>query len=442
MPELMLPPRAPIYGPGPIAVGTVETESLSSYYLRLAAAHNVTPQRFRSVVPPFCDRTFQDALATVHAYDLRNILDGTAVSSAGGRRLGVALGHLAGRAEVEKTTFEYFRGNIDTTRLIRRSPRWCPLCLQADHEPYERMHWCMQVVGTCSKHGVRLQGSCPHCGAEGKRTLHEGKMYRCQACSKDVFRPEIEIESIRASVGSMHAAQNLEALFEMIFQGSLDLTAVNLSENLRWFCAEIGAFSLKEQAVALGITKGSLSEWYSGAHALSFTRFLELCIHVGVAPLQVLRRNPGWDLESLQLGNRHRSHYWLRAAPKVSKYDKPRLMQQLSTIHNRHPTMGIFEISKQLGMSSEHIRRLLPTASRLIDRHASQERKKIHVSYEEKLCREADRVLDALVIEGSMPTRKVVSSRMCRPGAMRNPTLRAHVTKRIEQLARGMSQAA
>lgn len=45
------------------------------------------------------------------------------------------------------------------------SPRYCPLCLETDAEPYFRSSWHLPFVTVCPRHEILLRDRCPHCSA-------------------------------------------------------------------------------------------------------------------------------------------------------------------------------------------------------------------------------------------------------------------------------------
>lgn len=171
-----------MYHLAPLAVGTSETESLTSYVRRLAAEHVVSPSallRHEVLEPNRIGKMQQhNALTPVLSLESVNGPYRTTEILVRGLEQGTGIA-LRGTTMLDRDDAVCLDG------AFRHVRAWCPECLQAP-EPYDRLTWAFKDIKTCQSHGLLLvdrcgSGSCrrphrswhraanpslcPHCGA-------------------------------------------------------------------------------------------------------------------------------------------------------------------------------------------------------------------------------------------------------------------------------------
>lgn len=185
-----LPPRSRLYHLAPIGVRTPDVENLTSFTMRLAAAHCVEagvlftreissrlncPPRLKSESEPL-------AFAFYH-------LNGTQTVNGVGPAVAhwvSALESLTSQSELHLLTMLPWKNLLTYRSLMRKTRAWCPDCY-ADckyrREPiYEKLIWNLISVSACERHQRLLEEKCPFCGRSSLTLLsrsHPGHCFRC-----------------------------------------------------------------------------------------------------------------------------------------------------------------------------------------------------------------------------------------------------------------------
>lgn len=185
--KLSMPKTTRLYVVQPLALGTIETESLTSYVRRLAAAHVVSPsallrlevlephrrsagQRHQAMAPVLCTEGINGARRST-----RILVD--------------ALEELTGVSRVRETSL------LDRDRAVcfdgafRDFRAWCPECL-ADGSPYDRLLWSFSAIKTCVRHERPLEDRCPRprCGKPHRPWHRAASPDGCPFCSEQLDR--------------------------------------------------------------------------------------------------------------------------------------------------------------------------------------------------------------------------------------------------------------
>lgn len=141
-----------------IAAGTCNTESLSSYCLRLAKVCGIPWSTFIDLV---------DAASGANPGSYRDCARLSGVGPVVLRRVRT-LERLTGQALLGATLVglsEILSGRWGT---LRKSASWCPRCLADSLDEcgiaYSRLIWNFSAYSHCLIHGARIENACPHCG--------------------------------------------------------------------------------------------------------------------------------------------------------------------------------------------------------------------------------------------------------------------------------------
>jgi TniQ len=185
-----LPPRSRLCHLEPIGVRTPEVENLTSFTMRLAAAHLVEtgvlftreissclnyPPRLKSESEPLAYAFYQ-----LHGVQTVNGI-GPAVSHWVG-----ALESLTSQSELHLLTMLPWKNLLTCQLLLRKTRAWCPDCYadnKDQREPiYEKLLWTLIPVSACVQHQRLLEENCPFCGRSSPMLLsrsHPGHCFRC-----------------------------------------------------------------------------------------------------------------------------------------------------------------------------------------------------------------------------------------------------------------------
>jgi hypothetical protein len=180
-----------LYHLTPIGVGTPDVESITSYVVRLAEAHGVTPGiLFRREVDP--------AIGKAPLHECRNRkYRATCLNR---QEYAVAANGLAGVAEdwvralesltlcngLQFLTMLTWKNTIADIGLSRRTQAWCPACYQTwrscGKEVYQPLLWTLTVVTMCSYHRTKLRMRCHECDRQLRIASPLAQRGHCHYC--------------------------------------------------------------------------------------------------------------------------------------------------------------------------------------------------------------------------------------------------------------------
>jgi hypothetical protein len=205
--SLKIPNRSRLYSLEPIAVETPYTESLSSYLIRLAQEHCVTPQKLiMGEIAPIMigDRYEAETIANNVSSlfgnsDAKPAINGMRDMT---RSLVDALENLTLRQDLRFLSCLTWKDIISDRGLFRQDKAWCPLCFEAmrqEKKPiYEPLLWSFREVSFCPEHQYELcaprSGSLrdrrPHCDSQLKAIANDGTFVKqCGRAAQNIFTP-------------------------------------------------------------------------------------------------------------------------------------------------------------------------------------------------------------------------------------------------------------
>jgi AraC-like DNA-binding protein len=179
-----------LYSLSPIAVGTAEVESLTSYIARLAAEHRVSIKTlfnqelavFRQTALNAQDteqatRRRQDSLASIIP------LNG---STANVSKVVQILEAATLQQDLKYLTLLTWKNVIPPTALLRRSEAWCPYCYEQWRSNgqvlYKPLLWQINVVTVCPYHQRPLRLQCSYCGQHSYLFMRDSQPGHCPQC--------------------------------------------------------------------------------------------------------------------------------------------------------------------------------------------------------------------------------------------------------------------
>ncbi|MBD1897729.1 TniQ family protein [Coleofasciculus sp. FACHB-129] len=186
-----IPPRSRLYHLEPIGVGTLYTESLSSYLCRLAQEHCVTFQKLvmGEIAPQMMEQDYEVALikknisALFSNSDAKPAINGMREKT---QSLVQALKELTQRKDLKFLSLLTWKGVINERELFRQYRAWCPQCNEQWRQEkkviYEPLLWSFRQVNTCLNHRCTLVDKCPHCGSRLPVIANSFQLGFCSRC--------------------------------------------------------------------------------------------------------------------------------------------------------------------------------------------------------------------------------------------------------------------
>ena len=187
-----LPTRSRLCHLAPIGVRTPEVENLTSFTMRLAAAHLVEPgvlfTREISSCLNYPPRLKSESESLAYAfYQIQHIQTVNGIGPAVAHWVS-ALESLTSQSELHLLTMLPWKNLLTCQSLMRKTRAWCPDCYadcKDQREPiYEKLLWTLIPVSACVQHQRLLEENCPFCGRTSPMLLSRSHLGHCFRCDK------------------------------------------------------------------------------------------------------------------------------------------------------------------------------------------------------------------------------------------------------------------
>jgi hypothetical protein len=186
-----IPPRSRLYHLEPIGVGTLYTESLSSYLCRLAQEHCVTSEKLivGEIAPQIMGEEYKVTLIKKNVSTLFSNSD--AKPAINGMRektssLVQALKELTKRKDLSFLSLLNWKGVINEQGLFRQYRAWCPQCNERWRREkkviYEPLLWSFREVNFCLEHNCLLIDECLCCSSRLPVITNSSQLGFCSRC--------------------------------------------------------------------------------------------------------------------------------------------------------------------------------------------------------------------------------------------------------------------
>jgi hypothetical protein len=293
-----IPPRSRLYHLAPMGVGTANTESLTSYLMRLAQAHRVTVRKLAvHEIMPLLDRSCtQSSVSGIVAQHSR-LLNGLGTQA---RTWVQALEELTLRDDLRFLTMLTWNQVLASSKLLRVYRAWCPACYniwrQAGQAIYDPLLWALQVVTVCPSHQQFLQSRCPHPGCQ--RRLYplasQGRPGFCPYC-----KGWLGATSAQQPLGEglFDQAQDKQQFADAEAVGALIATAPALvtpppreriAQRITGYVNQFGQGKTGLLRRRLGLPPNRLLGWKNGRTVPQLKLLLDLCRRLDVSPCSFL----------------------------------------------------------------------------------------------------------------------------------------------------------
>ena len=171
----------------PRALGSMQSEGLSSFLVRLAAAHVVPMHVFARIVLP---QVLEDVVARNLFARRRAVwMNGT---GAWAESVSQVFSTLTGQARLERMTLLSLRDVIAAPRVLTLAKRWCPKCYREmregdiDGDCWDPLVWSLDAVRWCPSHACALADRCPRCSRAQPWLPRDTTVGDCAWCGADL----------------------------------------------------------------------------------------------------------------------------------------------------------------------------------------------------------------------------------------------------------------
>jgi hypothetical protein len=306
-----MPPRSRLYSLEPIGIGTPQTESLTSYISRLAAAHSV---RVRDLVvdellahikrPHLAGSPHANLLGDFWRSETRALNSTRSVA----RRMVHGLEEETGRRDLQFLTLLPWAEVLSIHQLQKTTRAWCPGCFQDWRDRgqaiYDPLLWTFAPVTVCARHKRPLRTICPF--PECRRPSpwlglgYRSRPGHCAHCGGWLGRPGLERGTPKEKLVIEDAVRNHAWIFDAL--GELVAAAPSLPRRPQRedvFRGIEAAFRLAasrkitiyrgSSTRRVGLASGTVLMWRQGRTLPSLWLLLVVCSQLGISPLQLLR---------------------------------------------------------------------------------------------------------------------------------------------------------
>jgi hypothetical protein len=427
-PVAFLPSR--LYRLAPVGMGTPEAESLASYLTRLAYAHRVSVAALvRYEIQPWLGEGAEPRPRTKHHAlfwfrDIRQLNGLNAVTQSWVS----TLNRLTGRTDLVGSTMLRWRQVISPLRLLRDERAWCPSCYAEDKQTgrvYDRLLWTLRAVTWCRRHGQTLVSVCGRCEQTQPVLARYGLVGSCIHCGQ--WLGETRVAS-RPDDADWQA--QVTAAAESLVAGA---AAVGQDPPTERIAAILGAVVGRGYGQGVGsvsrrlqMGREFLNGWQRGK-VPQLANLIRFSIGVAHSPAALLT-DPELSQQRQVVERQRCAGMPARVAqPHVQQRDWEAiaaLLQRMASTSEQEPC-SMRAIGRQLGISVILLRQHCPKENRQI-----AERYKAHVRARGQqrratLAQAIQQAVQQLHDAGVVPTQKRVTEVLMKPGALREPEMRA-----------------
>lgn len=417
-----IPPRSKLYSLVPCGLGTVFTESLTSYLNRLAKHHHVSPQHLAAQeIVPHLSHGYSRAQLAVFSRSNAMSVNGNGPLA---QEWASTLEDLTRRSDLRFLTFRWWVGDLLPHKLQRENPAWCPACYAEWREAalpvYEPLLWGCQLVTLCMKHHRKLESHCPRCERPQLFIQLQAPLDQCARC-KAWLGSETSEESVPEGIEWQRwVIQVLEELhFTVVSSGipSWELFFTNLSAS----CEAWGEQSRLAELAGLG--RGQLATWLRRSHTPTLGSILEFCYVCNVTPLQVLLGDLAPLKQVLASGKPHRIP---RARRLRRAFDREHCLERIQSIlDGREKPLGYVQLAQQLGYSGHTLLHHFPQECARLSQQIKEYRRQQAELRLARIQEEVRQAVLALHAQGIYPSHSKVTDLLSNPTLMRHPKTRA-----------------
>ncbi len=423
-----VPPRSKLYGLVPCGLGTVWSESLTSYLNRLAWHHHVPPQhRVAQEIVPHLSHGYWRHQLSVLSWSSAMSVNGNGPLA---REWASILEDLTRRSDLHFLTFRWWVGDLFPHTLLRKNPAWCPAWYAEWKEKalpiYEPLLWGCQPVTMCVKHCRKLESPCPRCERRQSFIRLQAALDQCTRCNAWLGTSAQALEEPGPEVIEWQrwVIEVLEELRSAVVTSGIppwEQFFTNLSTS---------GFARGEHsrlAELAGLARGQLATWLRRSHTPTLERILEFCSVCNVTPLPVLRGDLALLKRIIQEGKPSRPP---RSRRLYRPVDRQRCLERIQAIlDGREEPLGYGSLAQQLGCTQHTLLYHFPQECALLSHQIKEYRRQQAEQRVARIREEIRQAVLALHAQGIYPSHRKVIDLLANPKLLRHPEARA--TRRV-----------
>lgn len=361
---MIISPRSRLYRLNPAGLGTSQVESLTSFIMRLAAAHHLAPGQLVRTQLAHLIRGRQNAPTQVgDIEETASFANGLRKRASSWR---TAMEEVTARSDLTYLTLLPWARVLSAVHLLRDTMAYCPLCLDemvAANLVHEPLVWALRLVTVCVKHERPLELACWHCGRPQRAFRWHGRPGICGRCR--LWLGNAEAPRVEASGGQLQVSRAIASMLASPPRPEVDPACVGGA--LKLGLANLGLTGSGLAKVA-GVSAASVSSWTAGRLKLSLPGVVAMCSATG------------WEIGAFLDGRvvgSEQAHALDRSVPRARRlHDWTAVREAVLSHATDEPPITLVELGAALGITYPWLRARLPLETQiLVDRRAAWERR-------------------------------------------------------------------
>jgi transcriptional regulator with XRE-family HTH domain len=422
--ENSFPVRSKLYGLAPCELGTLWTESLTSYLNRLAGLHHVSPRHLaaQEIVPALSQRYSRNQLS-IFSWSTAMSINGNGPLA---QEWSSILEGLTSRSDLHALTLQWWIGDLPPHKLLREKPAWCPACYaewKEQNKPvYEPLQWIFPIVTICTKHLCKLEEHCPGCGKRQPFIRFQTALDHCLHCKTWLgSSPSTSVapgtDAIEWQKWVIQALEKLRSAKMSCALPSWEQFFTNVSKSCE------GQGEQSRLAELAGLARGQLAVWLRRSKTPTLQSILEFCYVCNVTPLQILLGDFAPLGKIVAEGKSYRAP---RARRPKRPFDHEQCLKRIQAIlDGREPPLGYAQLARELGYSSQVLLYHFPQECALLSQQIKAHRRQLK---EQRITRVQEEVRQATLAihrQGIYPSQNKVADLLSDPNVLFQPEAKA-----------------
>lgn len=407
-----VPPRTRVTRLNPRGLGTLMVECLTSFLMRLAAAHHLPTGVLATRVlrpAPAHRPTLPGEMPKVIMRDLRWANGVNAQASDW-----VEVVFRASGVDVRDLTLLPWAPVLPAIELVDGFIRHCPVCLTVmlrQGEVYEPLLWSLLQARVCPIHDRPLEEHCPACGRRQEAIGYRSRVGLCRWCGIWLGGPRRR----RIQTGSWDRWVSGQ-LAELVVGPPRAPDADRVRGAVDDAIATLGC-AQKDVAAAIGHARSSVSKWRSGKGRPSLAGVLRLSALGDWSACAFL---DGRLVRQMGPGIINPSPWGGRA-----RKDWRRIEREVRQAVSSAPPPTLRSVARAAGVDIQALRERLPQRSaQIVQRRRDWDRQMVN-ERQTAAAMLIDEAVALLRAAGIDPSRRAVEAQLPKPLSLREPALQA-----------------
>ncbi|WP_419393429.1 TniQ family protein [Cytobacillus praedii] len=346
-----------LYDIEPVYVSGKDSESLSSYLIRLSNYHNVEFGKLATEVlipeinkyyKPYADGVYKNPLQINGFGDLTK------------RTLDI-LEILTGRVDLKKLTLINYENVLGKNKLFKEQKAWCSLCFNEMREDnihiYEKLIWNLDQYNYCIKHSTSLENKCTNCGKRQKVLPRRGMNGFCQFCYKWLGNNQsYGTIGNQYEEDSIYKAKQIEELLDFYFDSNAIKKEI-LFSSFKHINGKLVEEIYKYHFIeTITITHTSFQRYYNGEVSPTLETLLELCSRLNLTLINIMEN----DCINLGLKNEERQFPHFYRGDYRKNFDQLRAKRYLEKVLVTSRKIPLEEICFNLKVAPQTLHKKFP----------------------------------------------------------------------------------